>query len=73
MKKSISKPQEDTWYLAYDTQKDIYHFGVVLPNQVMETALSTLEQFASEELLEAKCDELKGIGWYKSQTAIEEV
>lgn len=73
MKKSISKPQADTWYLAYDSQKNIYHFGVVSPNQVMETALPNLEQFASEELLEAKCDELKGSGWYKSQTTIEEV
>lgn len=73
MKKSISKPQEDTWYLAYNTQKNIYHFGVVSPNQVMETALPILEQFASEELLEAKCDELKGEGWYKSKTTTEEV
>ena len=57
MKKSISKLQEDTWYLAYDTQKNIYHFGVVSPNQVMETALPILEQFTSEELLNTRLAE----------------
>lgn len=68
MKKSISKPQADTWYLAYDSQKNIYHFGIVSPNQVMETSLPTLEQFTSEELLEVRCDEFNGDGWYRSQT-----
>lgn len=57
MKKSISKPQEDTWYLAYDTQKNIHHFGVVSINQVMETALPSLEQFTSEELLNTRLAE----------------
>lgn len=58
MRKSISKPQADTWYLAYDSQKNIHHFGMVSTNQVMETLLPTIEKFDSEELLKARLTEL---------------
>lgn len=61
MRKSISKPQADTWYLAYDSQKNIHHFGMVSTNQVMETLLPTLEIFNSEEELKTRLTELNVI------------
>jgi len=68
----ISNPIQPIWYLAYNQSDDIWHYGEVQSNQTMTTHQPILEQFETEELLEARVDSFKGDGWYATENSITE-
>ena len=65
MAKSIIKPTSKTWYLASTSDMAVIHCGFVDENQVVATGQPILEEFATEELLRARVDSLKGDGYYQ--------
>jgi hypothetical protein len=68
MIQSIQNPKSNVWYLAYNQNENIYHFGLVETNQSMITKQPVLEQFNNEDDLRVRVDGFKGDGWYDSQT-----
>ena len=68
MIQSIINPTTKVWYLAYNQSENIYHFGLVEPNQYMTTKQPVLEQFNTEDELRIRVDNFKGDGWYDLQT-----
>ena len=65
MSKSIIKPTDKVWYLASSSDRAIMHCGFVEENQVVTTGQPILEEFATEALLRARVDSLKGNGYYQ--------
>lgn len=75
MSNKINKPEEKTYFIAYDKRglniKDrVFATGEVAINQRMDTGLKTMETFTDEKLYQNRLDELgiqieDDITWHK--------
>lgn len=59
------KVDESKWYLCYDLQKDVFHFGFCEANSTINTWQPNHEFFATEDELASRINLLKNIdNWY---------
>lgn len=60
---------QDAWYLCHGPS---FHYGLALAGSTIVTHQQDCEMFAGEAELEARIDELKGVGWYQDNKPIAE-
>lgn len=59
------KVNESKFYLCYDLQKDVFHFGFCEANSTINTWQPNQEFFSTEDELAARVNSLKNIeNWY---------
>ena len=63
MKELKYKNTDKYYWCAYEG--DVVHFGQLINGQKVTTGQSNLENYATEEELEAKVDSLKTSGYYQ--------
>lgn len=59
----IENKTHDVYYLIYDDEEFLI-FGKLDPGARLATGRENLEQFDTEEELEERVDEIKGVGYY---------
>lgn len=69
----IEKHDADVWFIAYNQDEGIHHFGLLEVGRCLATGQPVLEQFATEGEMEQRLDELKEEnGWYASHKKEQE-
>ena len=67
MSHTIKNHTKDTWFIAYNQDEGIHHFGLLEVGRELSSGQPILEQFESEEEMGNRLGELKEEnGWYDS-------
>lgn len=59
-KKEIKGTKKVTYYVAYNLEKEIFHFGEIKKGGVLATGQPELEEFSTKTELKERLDELTG-------------
>lgn len=60
MSKEIKGTKRVTYYIAYNLEKKIFHFGEIKKGGVLTTGQPELEEFSTKTAMKERLDELTG-------------
>lgn len=73
MSKEIKGIKKITYYIAYNLEKEIFHYGEIKKGGVLTTGQPELEEFSTKTAMKERLDELTGEkDYYDNKTKEQE-